>query len=84
VVAERRRRRPGGRPQALDAGARPLFYTNKGAIILDGSQYSLASQLRLRLGVFTRLEEDGELGSHVDVMPGQGVSHAVHLDPSRA
>jgi DNA-directed RNA polymerase beta subunit len=57
------------------------YYTNKGTIILDGSQYNLAIQIRLRPGDFTRLAEDGELDSHVDVMPGQGVSHDIHLDP---
>ncbi|MDR3618758.1 MAG: hypothetical protein P4L85_05360 [Paludisphaera borealis] len=57
------------------------YCSNKGTFIRDGSQYSLTSQIRLHPGVFTRLNENGELDSHVNVMPGQGVSHDIHLDP---
>ncbi|APW63243.1 hypothetical protein BSF38_04807 [Paludisphaera borealis] len=57
------------------------YYTNNDMFMFGGSQDSLASQLRLRPDVFTRLEEDGELDGHVDVMPGQGVSHDIHVDP---
>jgi DNA-directed RNA polymerase beta subunit len=56
-------------------------YTDRGTFILNGSDYTLASQLRLKPGVFTRRKENGELESHFNVMPGQGMSHRIHLDP---
>ena len=56
-------------------------YTDGGVFVLNGSKYSLASQMRLRPGVYTRRKENGELESHFNVLPGQGLSHRIHLDP---
>ena len=55
--------------------------TQRGTFIINGSEYSLSSQLRLRPGVFTRVKESGEVESHVNVLPGNGVSHRILLDP---
>lgn len=58
------------------------YYSPRGTFILNGVDYSLASQLRLRPGVYTRLKENGAVDSHINVTPGQGVSHHIEFEPS--
>jgi len=57
--------------------------TNGGTFVLNGVEYTLANQARLRPGVFTREKQNGEIESHVNVMPGKGVSHRYTLDPAK-
>lgn len=57
------------------------YMTERGTFILNGTEYNLSSQWRLRPGIFTRIKENGELESHVNVMPGNGISHRYFLDP---
>ncbi len=52
-----------------------------GTFTLNGSDTSLASQMRLRSGAFTRIKESGEAESHINVLPGKGLSHRLLLDP---
>jgi len=53
--------------------------TPRGTFILNGNEYSLSHQMRLRPGIFTRIKESGELESHVNVARGFG--HRYFLDP---
>ncbi len=55
--------------------------TPRGTFVINGTEYSLSNQMRLRPGVFTRVKENGEIESHVNVMPGNGISHRYFLDP---
>lgn len=55
-------------------------YGDDGVFTLNGSDYTLANQKRLRPGVYARRRENGELDGHVNVLPGAGVSHHVALD----
>jgi DNA-directed RNA polymerase beta subunit len=55
--------------------------TPRGTFVLNGTEYTLSNQMRLRPGVFTRVKENGEIESHVNVMPGNGISHRYFLDP---
>jgi DNA-directed RNA polymerase subunit beta len=55
--------------------------TPRGTFVVNGTEYTLANQMRLRPGIFTRIKENGEIESHVNVMPGNGVSHRYFLDP---
>ena len=57
--------------------------TNGGTFVLNGVEYTLANQARLRPGIFTREKQNGEIESHVNVMPGKGVSHRYMLDPAK-
>lgn len=57
------------------------YVTDHGTFIQNGSEYTLGHQLRLRPGVFARRRENGELEAHVNVMPGQGLSHRIYLEP---
>lgn len=55
--------------------------TNQGTFVINGSEYTLGHQMRLRAGVFTRRKENGELESHINIMPGKGMSHHYFLEP---
>lgn len=61
--------------------ARVPYLTERGTFILGGTEYTLAHQMRLRPGVFTRIKDDGEVEAHVNVLPGQGRSHRLLLEP---
>lgn len=58
--------------------------TNGGTFVLNGTEYTLANQMRLRPGVFTRIKHNGEVESHVNIMPGKGASHRYTLDPEKS
>jgi DNA-directed RNA polymerase beta subunit len=51
--------------------------------VANGVLVSNSNQLRLRPGIFTRVRENGEVEAHVNIMPGQGVSHRYFLDPEK-
>ena len=61
--------------------ARVPHLTDDGTFVLGGSEVSLANQLRLRPGIYTRIKHNGELEAHVNALPGHGVSHRYQLDP---
>lgn len=58
--------------------------TDGGTFVRDGVEYTLANQFRLLPGVYTRQRSSGEIESHVNVMPGKGVSHRYTLDPAKS
>jgi len=57
------------------------YLTDSGTFVNNGVEYTLAHQLRLRPGVFTREKDNGELEAHVNTLPGRGRSHRYYLDP---
>ena len=57
------------------------YLTDAGTFVNRGVEYTLAHQLRLRPGIFTREKENGELEAHVNALPGKGRSHRYYLDP---
>jgi len=57
------------------------YLSDAGTFINKGVEYTLAHQLRLRPGVFTREKENGELEAHVNTLPGKGRSHRYYMDP---
>jgi DNA-directed RNA polymerase beta subunit len=54
--------------------------TERGTFIHNGTEYSMAHQLRLLPGVFTREKANGEIEAHVNVAKGLG--HRISLEPS--
>jgi len=58
------------------------YITPRGTFVVNGTDYTLANQPRLRSGIFARVKANGELESHVNILPGQGLSHHYLLDPS--
>jgi DNA-directed RNA polymerase beta subunit len=63
--------------------ARVPYLTDLGTFINGGSDYTLINQQRLRSGVFARQKENGELESHFNILPGNGISHRYLLDPAK-
>ena len=57
------------------------YLTESGTFVNKGVEYTLAHQMRLKPGVFTREKENGELEAHVNTLPGKGRSHRYYLDP---
>ena len=57
------------------------YYTDRGTIINRGTAYTMANQMRLQPGSYTRVKESGELENHVNPTPGNGVPHRIFLDP---
>lgn len=63
--------------------ARVPYFTDRGTFIHNGNEYTLANQMRLRAGIFTRQKDNGEIEAHVNVLPGKGFSHRYYLDPTK-
>jgi DNA-directed RNA polymerase subunit beta len=57
------------------------YMTDAGTFVHNGVEYTLAHQMRLRPGVYTREKDNGELEAHVNVLPGKGRMHRYYLDP---
>ncbi len=64
--------------------ARVPHFTERGTFIHRGNEYTLAHQLRLKPGVFTRAKNNGEIEAHANTLPGQGTSHRYFLDPAKS
>ena len=57
---------------------------DSGRFVLGGTEYTLASQLRLRPGVYVRRKASGDVEAHVNVLPGQGRGARIGFDPTDA
>lgn len=62
--------------------ARVPYMTPRGTFVYNGSEWTLASQSRLKPGVYTRRRENGDLESHFNILPGSGPSFRVSMDPA--
>ena len=60
------------------------WLTDRNTTILNGSEYVVSAQQRLKPGVYTRVKESGEIEAHVNVVPGSGVGGKVIFYPDRA
>lgn len=57
------------------------YLTDHGVFRHDGNPLVIAHQLRLLPGIYVRKTQAGQTEAHLQFLPGQGVSHHVHLDP---
>ncbi len=64
--------------------AKVPYLTQRGTMINNGSEYALRNQQRLKAGIYTRRKDNGEIESHVNVLPGKGLSHRYFLDPAKS
>lgn len=55
------------------------YLTELGTFTRGGNDYALSHQFRLRPGVYTRWQDNGELEAHVNVKGGLG--HRIYMDP---
>lgn len=88
-------RRLGGTVQLLDNAtqqvldsrsgtlARVPYITQRGTMIIQGREYSLSSQMRLRPGSYTRQKENGEIENFVNTRVGTGPAHRYFLEPDK-
>ncbi len=63
--------------------ARVPYLTSLGTFIHRGTHYTVNNQLRLKPGVYARIKNNGALESHLNALPGHGVSHRYLLDPAK-
>ena len=66
------------KPQMI---AQVPYMTNRGTFIFNGSEYTIAGQMRLRPGVYSRKKDNGILEAHFNVKGGTGPSFRVHMEP---
>lgn len=60
------------------------WLTDRNTTILNGSEYVVSAQQRLKPGVYTRVKESGEIEAHVNVVPGTGQGGKVIFYPDKA
>ena len=58
------------------------YLTERGTFVYNGSEYTVANQMRLRPGVFSRVKDNGVLEAHFNVRPGTGPSFKLYMEPS--
>lgn len=58
------------------------YLTDRGTYVYQGNEYTVANQMRLKPGVYTRQRDNGDVEAHVNVKPGTGPSFRVHLEPN--
>lgn len=55
------------------------YLTDIGTFARNGNDYTLSHQFRLRPGVYTRWQDNGELEAHINV--SGGIGHKIYMDP---
>lgn len=60
------------------------YITERNTAILNGSEYIIINQQRLKPGVYTRIKETGEAEAHVNVKPGTGLGGKIIFHPEKA
>jgi hypothetical protein len=60
------------------------YLSSMGTFTHNGSEYTVNHQQRLLSGIFARVQDNGDLESHVNVLPGEGVSHRYFMDPAKS
>lgn len=58
------------------------YYTNRGSFILNGNEYHLSNQIRLRSGIYHRIKDNGEIEAHINPIMGTGPTHRYRLEPN--
>jgi DNA-directed RNA polymerase subunit beta len=57
------------------------YLTNRGTFIFNGTEYTVASQMRLRPGIYSRVKDNGIIEAHFNVKGGTGRSFRVYMEP---
>jgi DNA-directed RNA polymerase beta subunit len=61
--------------------ARVPYLTQRGTYIVNGNEYTVANQARLKSGVFTRVKDNGDYEAHFNVLRG-GPSFRIFMEPT--
>lgn len=57
------------------------YATDRGTFIYQGNEYTVANQMRLKPGVYTRVKENGIIEAHVNTKQGTGPSFRLYMEP---
>jgi DNA-directed RNA polymerase beta subunit len=57
------------------------YATHRGTFIYQGSEYTVANQMRLKPGVYTRVKDNGIIEAHINTKPGTGPSFRLYMEP---
>ena len=60
------------------------WVTDRNTVVLNGSEYNITSQQRLKPGVYTRIKDTGDVEAHVNVKAGTGSGGKVIFFPDKA
>lgn len=60
------------------------YITDRNTTVLNGSEYIVINQQRLKPGVYTRIKESGEAEAHVNVKSGTGFGGKIIFYPEKA
>lgn len=63
--------------------ARVPYLSSMGTFLYRGNEYVIQNQQRLKPGIYTREKENGEIETHVNIIPGKGVAHRYMIDPEQ-
>lgn len=58
------------------------YYTERGTMINDGTEYAIANQMRLKPGVYTRRRQSGEVEAQLNTKTGSGPGLKLWMEPS--
>ena len=58
------------------------YLTDRGTYVRNGSEYTIAKQLRLNSGIYTRVTDDANVEAQFNAMPRSGASFRVYMEPS--
>jgi len=57
------------------------YLTDRGTFVFNGNEYTVASQMRLRPGIYSRVKDNGIIEAHFNVKGGTGRSFRVYMEP---
>lgn len=58
------------------------YLSRRGTFIHNGTEYAVANQQRLRAGIYTRRQANGDVESQFNIIPGTGRGFRVRMDPT--
>jgi DNA-directed RNA polymerase beta subunit len=57
------------------------WLSDRGTFVYKGSEYTIANQMRLKSGVYTRLRDNGVVEAHFNALPGKGMGFKLYMEP---
>jgi DNA-directed RNA polymerase beta subunit len=58
------------------------YLTDRGTYVRNGSEYTIAKQLRLNSGIYTRVTDDANVEAQFNAMPRSGASFRIYMEPA--
>jgi len=58
------------------------YLTDRGTYVRNGTEYTVAKQLRLNSGIYTRVTDDSNIEAQFNAIPRSGPSFRIYMEPS--